>query len=92
MIYNHYCRMLLTQHYDHRLFDETVCDALIANGDVKNPPKRCKSFAMVDTSNMVQILVTCMMRGIRFNSMNYLRCGRRTKAGSQMKVCAIHDI
>src|SRR3989337_983811 len=27
----HYCRMLLTRHYDQRLFDETVCDALITN-------------------------------------------------------------
>ena len=23
----HYCRVLLTQHYDQRPFDETVCDA-----------------------------------------------------------------
>ena len=34
-LFDHYCMMLLTRHYDHRLFDETVCDALIANGDVK---------------------------------------------------------
>ena len=32
----HYCKMLLTRHYDQRPIDETVCDALIANGDVKN--------------------------------------------------------
>ena len=31
--------MLLTRHYNQRLFDETVCDALIANGDVKKPSK-----------------------------------------------------
>ena len=31
----HYCRMLLTRHYDQRPFDETVCDAIIANGGVK---------------------------------------------------------
>ena len=28
---SHYCRMLLTRHYDQRPFDETVCDAIIAN-------------------------------------------------------------
>ena len=32
----HYWRILLTRHYDQRPFDETVCDALIANEDVKN--------------------------------------------------------
>ena len=42
----HYCRMLLTRHYDQRPFDETVCDASIANGDVINHQKRCKTFAM----------------------------------------------
>ena len=36
---DHYCRMLLTRHYDQRPFDETMCDALIANGDVKNVKK-----------------------------------------------------
>ena len=55
----HYCRMLLTRHYDQRPFHETVCDALITNGDVKNPSKRCKTFAMTDASNTVQILVAC---------------------------------
>ena len=29
--------MLLTRHYDQRPFDKTVCNALIANGDVKTP-------------------------------------------------------
>ena len=32
--------MLLTRHYNQRPFDETVCDALIPNGDVKNPLKK----------------------------------------------------
>ena len=31
----HYCWMLLTRHYDQRPFNETVCDAIIANGGVK---------------------------------------------------------
>ena len=35
--------MLLTWHYDQRPFDETVCDALIGNGDVKNPPKKMQN-------------------------------------------------
>ena len=35
--------MLLTRHYDHRPFDETVCDALIANGDVKSIKKKMQT-------------------------------------------------
>ena len=31
--------MLLTRHYDQRPFDETVCDAIIANGGVKTIKK-----------------------------------------------------
>ena len=38
----HYCGMLLTRHYDQRPFDETVCDAIIANGGVKNYQKGAK--------------------------------------------------
>ena len=44
----HYCRMLLMRHYYQRPFDKTVCDAIIANGGVKNRQKRCKTFAMTD--------------------------------------------
>ena len=69
----HYCRMLLTRHYDQRPFDETVCDATIANGGVKNRQKRCQTFAMTDVSNTVQILVACVIQGIRFSSINCLR-------------------
>ena len=39
----HYCRMLLTRHYDQRPFDETVCDAIIANGGVKKPSKKVQN-------------------------------------------------
>src|SRR5215216_3676761 len=39
----HYCRMLLTRHYNQRPFDESVCDALIVNGDVKKPPKKMQN-------------------------------------------------
>ena len=39
-----YCRMLLTRHYDQRPFDETVCDAIIANGSVKNRQKVQNSY------------------------------------------------
>ena len=68
----HYCRMLLTRHYDQRPFDETVCDAIIANGGVKDRQKRCKTFAMADASNTVQNLVACVMQGIWFSSINCL--------------------
>ena len=36
--------MLLTRHNGQRPFDETVCDALIANGDVKTRKKGAKRF------------------------------------------------
>ena len=35
--------MLLTRHYDQRPFDKTVCDAIIANGSVKNPSKKVQN-------------------------------------------------
>ena len=65
--------MPLTRHYDQRPFDETVCDAIIANGGVKNLSKRYKTFVMEDASNTVQILVVCAMQGIRFSTINCLR-------------------
>ena len=56
-----------------RTFDEIVCDALIANGGVKNRQERCKTFAMAEPSNMVQILVACAMQGTRLIHSNGLR-------------------
>ena len=35
--------MLLTRHYDQRPFDETVCDAIIANDGVKEPSKKVQN-------------------------------------------------
>jgi hypothetical protein len=84
--------MLLTRHYDQRPFDETMCDAIIANGDVKNHQKRYKTFAMAVTSNTVQIRVACAMHGIRLIEQNCLRWGRTTETGSHMRVCAIYGI
>ena len=49
----YYYRMLLTRHYDQRPFDETVCDAIIANVGVKNRQKMGKMFAMADASNTI---------------------------------------
>ena len=44
---------------------ETMCDAIIANGGVREPSKMCKTFAMTDASNTVRILVACVMKAIR---------------------------
>ena len=68
----HYCRMLLC---DTTIRDPStkLCGAIIANGVVKNPSKRCKMFAMTDASNTVQIFVACAMQGIRFSSINCLQ-------------------
>ena len=35
--------MLLTRHYDQGPFDETMCDALITNGDVKKLSKKMQN-------------------------------------------------
>ena len=56
--------MLLMRHYDQRPFDKTVCDAIIANGGVKNHKKRCKTFVMEDASNMVNLSCVCDARHI----------------------------
>ena len=52
---------------------ETVCNAIIANDGVRKPSKMCKTFAMTDASNTVQIFVACAIQGMRFSSINYLR-------------------
>ena len=73
-------------------FDETVCDALITNRDVKKMSKRCKMFATAEPSNTVQILVACAMQGTRLVHSNCLRWGRTTETGSHINVCAIYGI
>ena len=49
---------------------ETVSDAIIANGGVRKLSKMCKMPTMTDASNTLQILVVCAMQGIRFSSIN----------------------
>ena len=70
----------------------TVCDAIIINGEVWKPSEMCKTFAMTDASNTVQVLVACVMKGIRFSSINHFRWGGTKEMGSQMKVCAMYSI
>ena len=43
---------------------ETMFNAIIANGGVREPSKMSKMFAMTDASNTVHILVACAMQGI----------------------------
>ena len=69
-----------------------MCDEVITNNGVKNHQKRCKTFAMTDASNTVQVLVACAMKGIRFSSINCLRWGGTKEMGNQMKVCVIYSI
>ena len=80
------------RHYDQRHFDETVCDALIANGGVKNPSKKvqniCDGGCIKHGSDF-----SCVCDAghtVKFN--NRLRCGRTKETGSQMKACAIYGI
>ena len=58
----------------------------------KNCQKRCTTFAMTDTSNTVQILVACVMRGIRLSWIKYFWWGRTKETSSQMKACAIYGL
>ena len=51
---------------------ETVCDAIIANGGVREPSRMSKMFAMTNASNTVLILVVCAMQGIRLIQAYYL--------------------
>ena len=85
--------MLLTRHYDQRPFDETVCDALITNDDVKNRQKRCKTFAMNDTSNTIQILVACAMKGIQLICTNCFAMRQNNRNGQpDQGVCDIRHM
>ena len=59
---------------------------------VWKPSKMYKTFAMMDASNTVQVLVACAMQGIWFSSMNCLWWGRRIETSSQMKACVIYGI
>ena len=63
----HYCRMLLMRNYDQRPFDETVCDAIIANDGVKNPSKKVQNVCDDRCIKTVQILVVCVMQAILFS-------------------------
>ena len=58
----------------------------------RNYKKRCKTFAMTDASNTVQILVACAMQGIRLIQTNCLRLDRTTETGSHINVCVIYGI
>ena len=87
---NHYCRLLLTRHYDQRPFDKIVCDELIANGDVKNHQKRCKTFVMAEPSNTVQILVVCAIQATRLTRSNCCdEAEQQKRAAISMCVCDI---
>ena len=58
----------------------------------KNCQKRCKTFAMAEPSNTVQILVACAMQGTRLVHLHCLRRGGTTETGSHINVCAIYGI
>ena len=57
--------MLLTRHYDQTPFDETVYDAIIANGGVKNPQKGAKRlrWGMHQTRFIFYLRVRCRAYG-----------------------------
>ena len=84
--------MLLTRHYDQRPFNETVCDAIIANGGVKNPSKNvqnvCDDGCIKHGSDFSSV---CDV-GIRLSEINRLKWGATKETGSQVKACAIYGI
>ena len=84
--------MLLTRHYDQRPFDETVCDAIIANGGVKEPSKKmqnvCDEGYIEHGSDF-----SCVCDAghtVHFNEL--FAMSRTNETRSQIKVCAIYDI
>ena len=52
----------------------------------------CKTFAMTDASNTVEILVACGMQAIRCSSINCVRCGGTKQMGCQMMACGMFSI
>ena len=82
--------MLLTRHYDQRPFDETVCDAIITNGGVKEPSKKvqnvCDGGAIKHGSDF-----SCVCDAGHTVQSNELFAMRRNKRNGQPKegVCNI---
>ena len=74
--------MLLTRHYDQRPFDETVCDAIIANDGVKNPSKKvqniCDDRCIKHSSEF-----SCVCDGGHTDQLNELFVMRRHKRNGQ---------
>ena len=93
----HYCRMLLTRHYDPRPFDKTVCDAIIANGGVKNPSKKvqnvCDDGCIKHGSDF-----SCVCNVGHMVQFNYLFAMRRNKRKtvvllrSESVTLTVHDV
>ena len=88
----HYCRMLLTRHYNQRPFDKTVCDALIINGDVIKPSKKVQNICDGGDNKHV-LYYSCVFDAWHTVHSNELfAMSLTTETGSQMKVCVIYGI
>ena len=69
----HYCRLVQTRQSNQRPFAETVCDALITNGDVRKPSKKMQNVCHGGYIKHGHTTVACAMRGIRLIHTNCLR-------------------
>ena len=81
------------RHYDQRSFDETMCDAIIANDDVKNPSKKMQNICDgryikhgSDFSSVCDAGHT-----VQFNELFAMRQKNRNGQPDQ-SVCAIYNI
>ena len=85
--------MLLTRHYDQKPFDKTMCDAIIANGGVKEPSKMvqniCEGGAIKHGSDY-----SCVCDPGHTVQSNELFAIRRNKRNGQPDegVCDIHHM
>ena len=53
----------------------------------------CKTFAMMDASNTVEVLVACAMQGIRFSSVTRFAMRRNKRNGQPDEgVCDVHHM
>ena len=84
--------MLLTRHYDQRPFHETVCNALIADGGVKELSKKVQNICDYGCIKHGLNFSCVEKQSIRLIQMNCLRLDRTTKMGSHINVCAIYGI
>ena len=84
--------MLLTRHYDQRFFDETMCDAVITNEDVKNPSKKVQNVCDDGCIKHGSDFGCVCDSGHTVNPFELFVMRQNNRTGSHINVCAIYGI